>query len=188
MSFIRRHLKERHVDLDRTRLVIDDKTDQATFLCFNLLGQLIGFQKYNPHGEKAHHNKRETSKYFTCVSERHRYAQAWGLDTLHYRSDVLYVTEGVFDAVRLHNLNLPAIATFTNSPPDALRDYLRLLPHKIVGILDNDSNASGSKLEGFCDEFYYTPDPYKDLGEMPESALLRFINKIYKCVYKVEEG
>jgi len=174
MSFLVDHLKERHVDLRRTRVLIAE--NQAYFLCFNLLGQLIGYQKYNPLGEKAHHNIPKLSKYFTCISEDHRYAQAWGLETLSYRDDLLFITEGVFDAVRLHNLDLPAVAAFTSTPPDSLRHYLSMLGRRLIGILDADE--AGTRMASFCDDHYVVPAPHKDLGDMPEKAVKEFIGSI----------
>ena len=182
MSFIRQHLKERHLDLTRSRVLVDDSTDQAFFLCFNLLGQLIGVQKYNPFGVKDGTGDPATDRYSPRFSEMHKYCHAWGFETFHYRDDVLFIAEGVFDAIRLHNLGLPAVATLTNAPSREFAAYLSLLGRRIIGICDNDENEAGLRLLRVCPEYFITPAPFKDLGEMPNNLVAEFVNRVWQPI------
>jgi len=49
---IKTHLKHRHLDLELHRPILDEELNIATFLLYNLSGQLVGYQQYNPLGDK----------------------------------------------------------------------------------------------------------------------------------------
>lgn len=49
------HLRERGIDPDSTDVVIDEESGIATFLLYNLSGKLVGYQRYNPKGDKKDH-------------------------------------------------------------------------------------------------------------------------------------
>jgi len=105
---------------------------------------------------------RGDSKYFTYPSWEHpegrkesrRKLLVWGFET-YDPSNSLYVTEGVFDAVSLHNLGLSAVAVCSNDPKH-LRTWLSTLANTTVAVLDGD--AAGSKLGKFCNKTVICPD------------------------------
>jgi hypothetical protein len=49
---IKTHLKQRHLDLELHRPILDEELNIATFLLYNLSGQLVGYQQYQPEGCK----------------------------------------------------------------------------------------------------------------------------------------
>lgn len=170
MSPIYDHLLTRYVDFTRTKVYLDHEQSCATFPTFNLNGQMTGYVRYNMFGEKKVHNDETKSKYYTYIGHSFGY-QVWGLETC--KSNYVYLTEGVFDAIRLHNLNLPALAILTNAPCHDLVQWLKVLNWHTIAILDND--PSGDKLKRAAQESYKVPNPYKDLGEMPEKELRTFM-------------
>ena len=176
MTGIREHLLSRGCDPARARVIVDDEADVATFLMWNLSGQLVGYQRYDPSGEKVHSHGRPQDdvgmRYYTYMGEENPDARKgrrrlglWGLETLRVGQPMLFMVEGVFDAIRLHNLGLPAVATLTNDPRH-LMNFIRTLSRRTVAILDRD--ASGSRLARFADEAHVVPAPSKDLGEMSD--------------------
>lgn len=171
MKSITQHLLDRHVDLDLHKPVIDSDTYSATFYLYNLSGQLVGFQRYNPLFNKTRRNDEEYGKYFT---HRDKTTHAvWGLESLHLSPNVLFVTEGIFDACRLTELGYSAVATLTNNPPWDLWNWFSFLNRKIVVVCDDD--AAGRKLAKFG--HYHTSLNGHDLGDASHEEVLDIIEK-----------
>jgi len=177
------HLRDRGVDPNRTHVIVDEDAGLATFILYNLSGQIVGFQQYNPAGEKlrADTNKliqranelgvkpSDLMRYFTKIFDEGTTKKigVWGAETLDERLYV-FVVEGVFDAVKIQNTGEPCIAVLSNNPLP-LRPWFRSLGKKMIGVLDND--AAGSKLANIVDMKMIVPNPYKDLGEMPQDEV-----------------
>jgi len=183
------HLVKRGVDPNRIHLLVDKDSNTATFLIFNLSGKLIGYQQYNPSGQKSfrqtkNEKYKDLAKYWTYVTKsgEHnttRQIAVWGLDTYDWTNE-LFLTEGIFDCSKIHNAGYAAIATLSNDPAP-IREWLNVIKQqkRVIAILDNDkSNNAGNALKKFAKESYTTPDPYKDLGEMPQDEVNKFINSI----------
>jgi len=88
---------------------------------------------------------------------------------------VLFIVEGVFDAVKIHNAGYPCVAVLSNNPK-ILKSWLHILPLKIIAILDNDT--SSDKLGRLANKAYKVPAPYHDLGDMPQKEATRFIKNV----------
>lgn len=163
------HLKSRGIDPSRYHFSYDDET--ACFLLWNLSGKIVGFQQYRPSADKARKNDPKDSRYYTHF-ERGTVA-VWGLESFYYRTDVLYLTEGIFDCVKLHNQGLPAIAALANDPKH-IRHWLRIIraTRTLVGICDND--AAGSKLADTVD-IALTLEYNKDLGELSDNEVKEWL-------------
>jgi len=181
---IEQHLRDRGLDPNKTNILIDKESNIAVFLLYNLSGVLVGYQQYNPNGTK---NKvfdktiadKDMMKYYTYLGKENdekkvKKIGVYGLHTYNRNSPVLFVVEGIFDAVKLHNLGLPAIATLSNDPKP-FGQWLKLLPQKIIIIMDNDS--SGNKLAKFGDKSVKVPNPWKDLGEMTNDQVRDFLKR-----------
>lgn len=86
------------------------------------------------------------------------------------------MADGVFDACRLTERGVGAIAVLCNDPPDELRNWLMSLDRLVVAICDRDENNAGDKLAVFADVAVYTDG--HDLGdssdEFVNDLLLRF--------------
>lgn len=181
------HLRDRGVDPSRTFVIVDEDAGLATFLLYNLSGQLVGFQQYNPAGEKANGkslvNKAkelgvrpsELMRYFTRVADERgtKKVAVWGTETLDERPYV-FITEGIFDAVKVHNAGHPCIAVLANRPMQ-LRPWLHALGKRIIAIIDSD--AAGRGLKSIADEDISVPEGYKDLGDMPQQDVDELIER-----------
>jgi len=167
------HLKGRGIDPDKTRVIIDEKTQDVFFYLYNLSGQLIGFQKYNPNYEKTGQSKLgdpRMAKYFNWISDegKGKAIAVWGLESTQFDDDYLFITEGIFDAARIQEAGLPAIAVLCNDPSDSLKGWLSTLSQKKIVIYDND--GPGKKLIKVGD-FSYTVPHDKDINDLtPEES------------------
>jgi hypothetical protein len=153
---------------------MDEETGDTHFFLYNLSGQMVGFQKYNPDYVKTGQSNLEDprmAKYFTWVSEEGlgRKIAVWGLESLDLMTDkFVFITEGIFDAARIQEAGYPAIAVLCNNPSDSLKGWLATLPQKKIVIYDND--GPGRKLIKVGD-FSYTVPRDKDVNDLtPEEA------------------
>lgn len=166
---VKAHLLSRGLRPERYRFVVtDDDEGVAWFALWNLSGQLVGYQQYRPDGDKKNHNDPKSGKYYTYAKDN---IAVWGLETLEYRHDVLFLTEGIFDAVKLHDLNLPAIAVLANNPR-SIRPWLNSLARTTVGVCDND--PAGKALGKLCDHALHCTTE-KDLGAMTPEEVREFV-------------
>ena len=164
------HLLERGLNPDLYTVSWDDET--ACFALWNLSGQWVGYQQYRPFASKTCRNDPREGRYFTWAKNR---LAVWGLETWDFRPDVLFLTEGVFDACKLHNLGLPAVAVLANDPK-SLRPWLGSLARRTVAVCDDD--AAGAKLGRLCDRSVTTQGG-KDLGDMTQDQVREFVSKLF---------
>lgn len=183
---IEQHLIDRGVNLDTTRVYMDKEKGVATFMLFNLSGQIIGYQYYHPRGDKIHNPKNvpkgvhplDVMKYFTRITKqdkKNKEIGVYGLETYDVKTRELWIVEGIFDCIKLHNQGLTAIALLANDPKP-FGEWLRMLPQRKIVIYDNDE--AGKKLAKYGDESYTVPEPFKDLGEMTDEQVKQFIESI----------
>jgi len=160
---ITKHIISRDFDITKHHVWI---SDVATFPLYNLSGQLVGFQRYNPLGSKKKND--ENAKYFTYITTdvKTKSIGCWGLESWQW-SDTLFVTEGIFDACRLTKRGCSAIALLSNNPNQQTKEWLWLVRQhrKVVAICDND--AAGMALNDTAHENIVVP--VGDLGDMPAS-------------------
>lgn len=175
------HLIDRHIDPSKYHIHCDNET--ATFLIYNLSGQLVGYQLYRPFAPKTLNNDAVLGRYYTYSSkhihvnnQKTNMLAAWGLETYHYNDEFLFLTEGIFDACRIHNLNYPAIAMLSNDPKPFVSWLRTLKDRTLIAICDND--AAGRKLAKCADYAFFTDK--KDLGDMTEMEVQEFISSIMK--------
>lgn len=165
---LRQHLLGRNLDPDRyTSVVAVDRV--VTFWLQNLSGKFVGYLEYKFDKEKHHEDyPRSERKYYPHVPAKYDGKvkmvplAVWGLETVRWDDPLLFVVEGVFDAVALHCLGLPAIAALSCNP-NHLDSWLLTLPMKKVVVSDDD--LAGRKLENHGDTFVRMPDG-KDPGDM----------------------
>lgn len=162
------HLHTVWCDLDQSVVV---------FPMWTLSGALVGYQQYRPLATKQRQNNAKQGRYFT-----HRLKHTvgvWGMESWHLSPQVLFVTEGVFDAARLTWLGLSAVATLSNNPDVSTSNWLKCVPRLTVAVCDPD--AAGEKLARHCDESV-TLDT--DLGDAEDST----VQKVVKCSRKIVDG
>lgn len=169
MGMLKTHLKNRHLDLDLHRPSLDEENQVATFYLWNLSGQLVGFQQYRPNGEKKPQNNPREGKYFT-YSKQPTLA-VWGVESLHLTPDVVFLTEGVFDAARLTERGFSAVAALSNNPTADFRNWLRCLNRRVVAVCDNDK--AGRSLAKFGDVVAFCED--HDLGDSTDEFVTELL-------------
>lgn len=137
------HLHSRYFDTKLHTHWVDEDEGVATFPLWNLSGQLVGYQQYRPSANKQKDNHPKMSRYFTY--RKNKVVGVWGLESWKL-SNVLFVTEGTFDACRLTHLGYSAIATLSNDVDDSLKRWLWTVRkfRPIVTVCDND--AAGRRL------------------------------------------
>jgi len=172
MRTVREHLQDRHVNLSLHRPVVDEQERVATFFLYNLSGQIVGYQQYRPDAGKEKQNNPKEGRYFTYRLKQT--VGVWGLESLHLRTDLVFVTEGIFDAARLTELGQPALAVLSNDPNHDLRNFLVCLGRKIVAVCDPD--RAGRKLAKVGNFVEIMPENY-DLGDAPAEYVNQLISK-----------
>jgi hypothetical protein len=180
---ISHHLISRGIDPNKTRLIIDEESGDVYFFLYNLSGQMVGYQKYNPNYQKTGQTKLSDprmAKYFTFVTsdDKGKKIAVWGLESLHFTDKYFFVTEGIFDAARIQEAGYPAIAVLCNDPSDSLKSWISTLPQKKIVIYDND--AAGRKLIKIGD-FSYTVPSGKDANDLTLGEAGEFL---HQCLVK----
>ena len=161
------HLKDRHMDLTLHNVILSDEV--ATILLYNLSGEIVGYQRYNPAfpsafpGDGKQSNLRDR-RYYNYVSQGK--IGLFGLESFHLNSPCVFITEGVFDACRLTNRGATAVAMLTNTPSSSMKNFLHCLAKPLIAICDNDQ--AGKKLKS-VGHYYEIVQGSKDLGECEES-------------------
>ncbi len=172
------HLKQRHLNLELHQPVLDEELNIATLYCWNLSGQPVGYQQYNPLGDKKIFNSKLEGKYYTYRNKNQPTVVVWGVESLYQSNGVVYLTEGIFDACRITNLGQSALAAMANNPPKDYKNWLQLLNRPIVAVCDNDD--AGRKLAKFGDYVEIVPEG-KDLGDAPDDYVCYLMNKYAPC-------
>lgn len=168
---VEENLRSRYLNLDLHRPIIDEVEGIATFYLWNFSGQMVGYQQYRPFVLEKKTNDPRSSRYFTCVKQPT--IAVWGLESFYLRDDVLFLTEGVFDAARLTYLGYPALALLSCDPKRDTKNWLRMLNRRVIAVCDNDANGSGRKLARFGDEAYFLES--KDLGDSTDAEVESFL-------------
>lgn len=169
MKTVLEHLKDRHLDVDLHRPMVDEVERVATFFLYNLTGQLVGFQQYRPEGDKKPNNNPLLGKYYTY--RKQPTLAVWGVESLFLSPNVVFVCEGLFDAARLTERGFSALAVLSNNPNSDLKNWLTCLNRQVVAVCDND--AAGRKLAKFGDCCVFTTD--KDLGDSDDDFVTNLL-------------
>ena len=114
---IEQHLREREVRNFQHVILAEDA---CYFVLYNLSGQIVGMQRYSPVGSKSvkeaerrYLKKHDINKLKYVPIYNIDELCVWGLHSYKVEKD-LYIVEGIFDAIILHNVGLSAIATLSN--------------------------------------------------------------------------
>ena len=175
---MRKHLISRHVDLELHNPSLTDRV--ATFLMYNLSGEVVGYQRYTPSFPSASPRDGRQSnvrdrRYYNYVSSGK--IGSFGVETFNLNVPCVFITEGVFDACRLTRRGLCAIAMLTNNPSSSMKNFLKLLGKPIVAVCDDDK--AGMKLRN-SGHYFETVQDGKDLGECSEEFVDYLVRK-YCC-------
>jgi hypothetical protein len=169
MQTVHQHLLGRHCDLSLHRPWVDEENNVATFPLWNLSGQMVGFQQYRPDGTKSRNNDPRAGKYFTF--RQSPTLAVFGVESLHLTPHVVFLTEGVFDACRLTERGVSALAVLSCDVNKEFHGWLRALNRCVVAVCDND--AAGRKLAKFGHEAVFMNE--KDLGDSTDDEVTDFL-------------
>lgn len=180
------HLKSRGVDASKTRYVLDEDSGDTFFFLYNLSGQMVGYQKYNPLYDKKGQNARKMkdptkTKYYNWVGDelKGKKIAVWGLESLSFTDKYLFITEGIFDIARAHQAGYPGIAVLCNDPSPQLANWLKTLPQTKIVIYDNDK--AGEKLRKLGD-YSFSVEGGKDLNDLSEEEAKEFLDDIINSI------
>lgn len=170
---LKRHLQDRHLDISKYD-GIQFGDDFVIFPLWNLSGQFVGYQQYRPDASKERKNDPREGRYYTSLhgDKGNKPLAVWGLESLSYDSSYLVVVEGIFDACRLHNFNIPCVAALTSNTKH-LRGWLTSLGRKIYKVEDDH----GSKLGPYKN--LGIPSGRGDLGESTDEEIKEMLNVGY---------
>lgn len=168
---ITQHLESRHLNLALHRPIIDEAERTATFLLYNLSGQIVGYQQYKPDKDKLRKNNPKDGRYFTYQGKAT--VAVFGIESLHLTPHIVFIVEGIFDAARLTNRGVSAIAVLSNNPTQDTKNFLYSLGRMIVAVCDNDS--AGKKLAKLGHVAVLTEG--KDLGDSDEAFIDNLLSR-----------
>jgi len=171
METLVHHLKSRHCDLTLHRPWLDEENNVATFPLWNLSGQMVGYQQYRPDASKTQNNDPKLGRYFTL--RKQPTLALFGVESLHLTPKVVFLTEGVFDACRLTERGVSALAVLSCDVNREYRGWLRALNRRVVAVCDNDE--AGRKLAKFGDEAVFMAE--KDLGDSSDEEVTELLRK-----------
>lgn len=174
------HLKQRGINPDITHFIHDEASNNTYFFLYNLSGDCVGHQKYNPDYPKQD-GLGSQGRYYTKPYKEasgHSKISVYGLETFIDTKSYFFVAEGIFDIIKVHNAGEPGIANLGCSLSKQAKNWYNTLPQKKILIQDKDD--AGKELSAIADYIYTVPDPYKDLGDMPQEEANIFIAKIKK--------
>ena len=172
MTDLHQHLLDRHCNLELHRPILDQEEGVATFYLWNMSGNLCGYQQYRPDAGKEKKNNPKEGRYFTM--RKSPTVAVFGVESLHLRSDAVFVTLGRFDSCVLTERGLPAVAVLSNDPSKDVYNWLHSLGRKVVVVHDNDK--AGLRLAKFGDFAVATGE--KDLGDSTEAEVTNLLQKV----------
>lgn len=164
--------EERHVQLDRYSGIYLSEEDQiATFILWNLSGMMCGYQQYRPSATKEKKNDPREGRYYTSIhgKKNEKPLAVWGVESLNYRDDMLVITEGVFDACRFHNYDIPCDALLSSSFKH-YKEWLTSLGRKIYKAEDDHGSLLGPFPNIEC--------PENDFGDCTEKQIKTIVSRL----------
>lgn len=173
---IRSHLKQRHLDVDMYHCHVDDDAGKVTFWLADDRMQLAGMLQYYPHGSKS--TTDENSKYFSKAS-KNRMVPLFGMETFHWSPDVIFLSEGAFDSVRLANRGYTSLAMLSSNVHQRTRNWITSRGRRTVFVRDNDHLIKSKKrdrnhIKYFVDDVYIPAA--EDMGAMEEDEIDRMLD------------
>jgi hypothetical protein len=166
------HLHSRYMNTDIHSVWINEADNLAVFPLWNLSGQIVGYQQYRPNASKEKSNDPREGRYFTRVKDRR--IGVWGLESWNF-SDTLFITEGIFDACRLTNLGVSAIASLSNDVAPNVAQWLWTVgkSRRVVAVCDND--RAGRRLAKHASVSHVVDQG--DLGDATEDYVKELIEE-----------
>lgn len=179
MLSITSHLKKRHFSIEKYESVhVSEEHGKVYFMLYGFGGEIVGYQCYTPSlPKKANRLEDHERRYHTYLrkDELGVRTTAFGLERITPETKVIFLTEGVFDACRIHELGLCALALL-GSDVEHLKEQLFLLGIKLIPVCEGDE--AGKKLEKLAttEEVIYLEEG-RDLGDLEEEEIKLIFEK-----------
>lgn len=167
---IRDHLESRHCNLDYYNVTVDEEEGLATFLLSDSGFSVSGYQQYRPSADKKKKNHPREGRYFTYRTKGK--FPVFGMESWYWTNH-LFIIEGIFDCVRLHNLGHSAIATLSNDPKE-LRNWVLMMNRPVYAICDPGS--SGVKMAKYAHKHFTCIET--DLGDMRQEDVEKVVETL----------
>jgi len=171
-------LTDRYFDINLHKFWEDAETNQFTFPLWNLSGQMVGYQKYNPNTDNKKTNDPKEGRYYTFQYKNN--IAVWGMESWKL-SNTLFLSEGVFDAARLSYYKQSSLALLSSDISKSTKSWLKLVRkfRKVVVICDNDENLAGNKLAKYG-HLHYKVESGNDLGDASDDEVAYIIEEYGK--------
>jgi hypothetical protein len=174
MTQFQEHLLQRGLT-PRIRAWVSYEEEIVRFPLWTLDGKLIGYSRYNWAVGKLRSND-EHGRYINKANDA--YCMLWGLEHFYDSPDVIFITEGVWDAVRAVNAGYSAVAALTATPSKALLGYFKSINGYRRSIVIADNDPAGAKLKKMGFEAYSVPGPAKDLNDLTQEEANSWLAKL----------
>jgi hypothetical protein len=141
-------------------------------------GRFIGHQRYFWRRPKLRSND-EQGKYITTYLKEAKLTGIYGWDNC-FGCGPLFVTEGIWDSIRVNNCYLDCVALLCNSPSKQMKQYIRMIANgrPIVALIDRDENKAGERLGRAFDYSFEPAHGYGDYNDMPHSVCFEHMTNI----------
>ena len=144
---------------------------------------MVGYQQYRPDADKTKSNDPKLGRYYTHSRGNKEINVVGGLES-YAENDVLFVVEGLFDAVPIWNAGFPCIWT-CGLPSSPVQHWIRNLRNPTVAILDPQGKNSDKDYRKMnnnfnCCDLVIKPSDYgidTDLGDMNERQVTSIVIK-----------
>jgi hypothetical protein len=148
--------------------------EHVVFPLFSPIGVFIGHQRYFWRKGK---NRGNIGRYLTTILDPYKQVACYGWDNCRGFGP-LFVTEGIFDAIRVSNCWVDCVACLCNNPSKQLKWLLKQIAgnRRLIALTDRDN--AGEKLGGWCDESYLPAHGYDDYNAMSHDVCFRHISQI----------
>jgi len=179
-----RGLKQHH-RCWKTGLLPDNPMDEH--VVFPLLtpdGKYVGHQRYFWRRPKLRSND-EQGRYITTFLPEYKLTACFGWEYCRGYGP-LFITEGIWDAIRVSNCYVDCLAVLCNNPSKQLRQYLQMLCKKTSRVLVAlvDSDGPGQQLANSASYAFGPACGYKDFNDMSHDMCFERITKILDDVRK----
>jgi len=170
MTMFRKHLDDRGLK-PWIKSWIDYDNEVITFPLYHG-GKMVGYQRYNWQADKKH------ERYYTWITEAYRTTTPYGVDNC-FGHGPLFVTEGIWDALRVFACWVDCVALLTCSPHRQLKQWLRMYADRRPIVLLADADG---KMGNWGDYRFLPPDGAKDANELSHERCFEWVTQIKKVI------
>ncbi len=141
-------------------------------------GRFIGHQRYFWRRPKLRSND-EQGRYISTFLPECKLTAFYGWPNC-FGHGPLFITEGIWDSIRVNNCHVDCIALLCNSPSKQLKQYIRMMlgGRPLVALIDRDQNKAGEKLGRAFDYAYEPTEGYEDFGAMSHDVCFARMTEI----------